>query len=75
MTYSVGLFLRYYNEYVFVGQMDKVSWIGAICSAFVFSMGAFSEVVINKLGFKKMLMVATLVCPLALMLASVSTQV
>jgi hypothetical protein len=75
VNYSWGLFLRNYNQYVYVGQMTQLSWIGSICIALFFIIGPINEWVVRKLGYTKMLAIATILCPLALMLASISHEV
>lgn len=75
VNYSWGLFLRHYNQYVYVNQMTKLSWIGSICIALFFIIGPINEWVVCKLGYTKMLCIATILCPLALMLASISHEV
>ncbi|CEG69920.1 hypothetical protein RMATCC62417_05910 [Rhizopus microsporus] len=75
VNYSWGLFLRHYNQYVYVNQMTKLSWIGSICIALFFIIGPINEWVVCKLGYTKMLCIATILCPLALMLASISHEI
>lgn len=75
MNYSWGVFLRFYNTDVYVGEMTKLSWIGSICIALYFIIGPVNEWVVHKLGYTKMLAIATIICPLALMLASISHKV
>lgn len=75
VNYTWGVFLNYYNETVYPGKMSELSWIGSICVSFFFILGPVNEWLICKLGFKKMLLIGTILCPLALMLASISTQV
>ncbi|KAI7897824.1 major facilitator superfamily domain-containing protein [Cokeromyces recurvatus] len=75
VNYSWGVFLNYYNEVVFPGQMNQLSWIGSICVALFFILGPVNEWVICKLGYTKMLIIGTIMCPLALMLASISSQI
>ncbi|CEP09702.1 hypothetical protein [Parasitella parasitica] len=75
VNYSWGTFLRNYNQNVYVGQMTKLSWIGSICIALYFIIGPINEWVVHKLGYTKMLAFATIMCPLALMLASISHEI
>ncbi|KAI9481160.1 MAG: major facilitator superfamily domain-containing protein [Benjaminiella poitrasii] len=75
VNYSWGVFLRHYNQYVYVGKMTQLSWIGSICIALYFIIGPINEWVVQKLGYKKMLAIATILCPLALMLASISHEI
>ncbi|KAI8093943.1 major facilitator superfamily domain-containing protein [Thamnidium elegans] len=75
VNYSWGLFLRNYNEFVYIGKMTQLSWIGSICISLYFIIGPVNEWVVRKLGYTKMLMIATILCPLALMLASISHQI
>jgi hypothetical protein len=75
VNYSWGTFLRNYNQNVYVGEMTKLSWIGSICIALYFIIGPINEWVVRKLGYTKMLAFATIMCPLALMLASISHEV
>lgn len=55
--------------------MTRLSWIGSICIALYFIIGPINEWVVRKLGYTKMLAFATIMCPLALMLASISHEV
>ncbi|KAG2212545.1 hypothetical protein INT46_010026 [Mucor plumbeus] len=75
VNYSWGTFLRNYNQNVYVGEMTKLSWIGSICIALYFIIGPINEWVVRKLGYTKMLAFATIMCPLALMLASISHEI
>ncbi|KAI8887308.1 MFS general substrate transporter, partial [Backusella circina FSU 941] len=75
VNYTWGVFLNYYNEYVFPGQMNSLSWIGSICVALFFILGPINEWVTCKLGFFKMLVIGTILCPLALMLSSISNEI
>lgn len=72
VNYSWGIFLNYYNENVFPGKMNELSWIGSICVALFFIIGPVNEWVTCKLGYTKMLLIGTILCPLGLMLASIS---
>ncbi|CAO3618510.1 unnamed protein product [Mucor fragilis] len=74
VNYTWGVFLNYYNENVFPGQMNQLSWIGSICVALFFIIGPINEWVTCKLGYTKMLAIGTIMCPLGLMLASISHQ-
>lgn len=75
VNYSWGMFLRNYNENVYIGRMNKLSWIGSICVALYFILGPINEWLICKLGYKIMLSIGTILCPLALMLASISHEI
>ncbi|KAI9485361.1 MAG: major facilitator superfamily domain-containing protein [Benjaminiella poitrasii] len=75
VNYTWGVFLNYYNESVFPGRMNELSWIGSICVALFFIIGPINEWVTCKLGFTKMLAIGTILCPLALMLASISHEI
>lgn len=55
--------------------MNSLSWIGSICCSLFFILGPVCEWVTCKLGFFKMLVIGTIMCPLALMLSSISTEV
>lgn len=55
--------------------MNELSWIGSICIALCFIIGSANEWVTQKLGYTKMMSIATLVCPLAMILASSSHQI
>lgn len=55
--------------------MNELSWVGSICVAFFFIIGPINEWVTGILGFRKMLGLATIICPLGLMLASISHEV
>lgn len=55
--------------------MNQLSWIGSICISLYFIIGPINEWVVRKLGYTKMLAIATVLCPLALMLASISHEV
>ncbi|KAI8388112.1 major facilitator superfamily domain-containing protein [Radiomyces spectabilis] len=74
-NYSWGVFLNYYNRYVFVDQMPTLSWIGSICVALFFILGPINQLVIRKMGYKYMLATGTVLCSVALILASFATQV
>ncbi|KAI9306651.1 major facilitator superfamily domain-containing protein [Cunninghamella echinulata] len=74
-TYSFGLFLNYYNKKVFIDQMNVLSWIGSICVALFFILGPINQIVISKMGYRNMLIVGTILCTAALILASFATQV
>ncbi|CAO3618514.1 unnamed protein product [Mucor fragilis] len=54
--------------------MNQLSWIGSICVALFFIIGPINEWVTCKLGYTKMLAIGTIMCPLGLMLASISHQ-
>ena len=75
VNYTWGVYLNHYNEEVFPGQMDQLSWIGSICAALIFSIGPVNEFITAKLGYTKMLIIGNIMCPLSLMLASISTQI
>lgn len=75
VNYTWGVYLNHYNEKVFPGQLSQLSWIGSICAALIFSIGPFNEFITAKLGYTKMLAIGNIVCPLSLMLASISTQI
>ncbi|CAO3619788.1 unnamed protein product [Cunninghamella blakesleeana] len=55
--------------------MTKLSWIGSICIAFFFMTGPFNAWITRKLGYTAMLSISTILCPLALMLASISNAI
>lgn len=55
--------------------MNQLSWIGSICVALFFIIGPINEWITCKLGYTKMLAIGTIMCPLALMLASTSYEV
>lgn len=55
--------------------MNELSWIGSICIALCFIISPTNEWVTQKLGYTKMMSIATPVCPLAMMLASISHQI
>lgn len=55
--------------------MTQLSWIGSICIALFFIIGPINEWVVYHLGYTKMLCIASILCPLSLMLASISHQV
>ncbi|KAK4519083.1 uncharacterized protein ATC70_009314 [Mucor velutinosus] len=74
VNYTWGVFLNYYNENVFPGQMNQLSWIGSICVALFFIIGPINEWVTCKLGYTKMMAIGTIMCPLGLMLASISYE-
>ncbi|KAL9536998.1 hypothetical protein MBANPS3_012177 [Mucor bainieri] len=74
VNYTWGVFLNYYNENVFPGQMNQLSWIGSICVALFFIIGPINEWITCKLGYTKMLAIGTIMCPLGLMLASISHE-
>jgi MFS family permease len=74
-NYSWGVFLNYYNKHVYVDQLSTLSWIGSICVALFFFLGPINRLVIEKMGYRNMLLVGTVACPLALILASFATQV
>ncbi|KAI8145277.1 major facilitator superfamily domain-containing protein [Fennellomyces sp. T-0311] len=69
-NYSWGVFLRYYNESVYVGEMSKLSWIGSICVALFFILGPINQIVIRAMGYKYMLATGTVLCTAALICAS-----
>lgn len=75
MNYTWGVYLNHYNEKVFPGQLSQLSWVGSICAALIFSIGPFNEFITAKLGYTKMLAIGNIICPLSLMLASISTQI
>lgn len=75
VNYTWGVYLNHYNTEIFPGQLDQLSWIGSICAALIFSIGPFNEYITSKLGYTKMLAIGNLLCPLSLMLASLSTQI
>lgn len=55
--------------------MSQLSWIGSICVSFFFIIGPINEWVTSKMGYTKMLAFGTIMCPLALMLASISHEI
>ncbi|EPB82516.1 hypothetical protein HMPREF1544_10725 [Mucor circinelloides 1006PhL] len=75
INYSWGVFLNHYNAVVFPGELNQLSWIGSICIALYFWIGPVNEWVTRKLGYTRMLPIATIICPLAMMLASISHQI
>ncbi|KAI8388862.1 major facilitator superfamily domain-containing protein [Radiomyces spectabilis] len=75
VNYSWGVFLKEYNKNVYPQQMTKLSWIGSICIAMFFILGPINDWVVRKLGYTKMLLIAAILCPLALMLASISHEI
>ncbi|KAG1049537.1 hypothetical protein G6F46_001798 [Rhizopus delemar] len=75
VNYSWGLFLRHYNQSIYINQMTQLSWIGSICIALFFIIGPINEWVVYHLGYTKMLCIASILCPLSLMLASISHQI
>ena len=75
INYSWGVFLNHYNAVIYPGKLNQLSWIGSICIALYFWTGPINEWVTRKLGYTKMLVIATIVCPLAMMLASISHQI
>ncbi|GAA5801263.1 hypothetical protein HPULCUR_006709 [Helicostylum pulchrum] len=75
VNYTWGVFLNHYNEVVYPGRMNELSWIGSICIALFFILGPINEWVTSKLGYTKMLAIGNILCPLALMLASISHEI
>jgi MFS family permease len=75
VSYTWGVFLNYYNESVYPGKLSQLSWIGSICMSFFFILGPINEWLTNRLGYTRMLIISSILCPLALMLASISNEV
>ncbi|KAI9365323.1 major facilitator superfamily domain-containing protein [Pilaira anomala] len=75
VNYTWGVFLNHYNEEIYPGKMNELSWIGSICVALFFIIGPVNEWVTSKLGYTKMLAIGNILCPLALMLASISHEI
>jgi MFS family permease len=69
-NYSWGVFLNYYNKNVYVNQLATLSWIGSTCVSLFFFLGPVNRLVIEKMGYRNMLIVGNIICPLALILAS-----
>ncbi|KAJ2960739.1 hypothetical protein NQZ79_g3966 [Umbelopsis isabellina] len=74
-NYSWGVFLNYYNKNVYVGQLATLSWIGSICVSLFFFLGPVNRLVIAKMGYRNMLIVGNIICPVALILASFAYEV
>ncbi|SAM02826.1 hypothetical protein [Absidia glauca] len=75
VNYSWGVFLKTYKSDIYPGEMTRLSWIGSICIAFFFIIGPFNDWITRKLGYTWMLAIATIVCPFALMMASLTHQI
>ncbi|KAI8083173.1 major facilitator superfamily domain-containing protein, partial [Halteromyces radiatus] len=75
VNYSWGVFLNAYNKQIYVGEMTQLSWIGSICIGFFFIIGPINDWVTRKLGYTIMLKIATIVCPFALMMASITHEI
>jgi hypothetical protein len=74
-NYSWGVFLNYYKTNIYVGQMSQLSWIGSICVSLFFVIGPINQLVIQKMGYKYMLLTGTVLCSAALILASFAYEV
>ncbi|KAI8967438.1 major facilitator superfamily domain-containing protein [Mycotypha africana] len=74
-NYIFGVFLNYYNEHVFVGQLTALSWIGSLWLALMNVVGPFYSWFVYYIGYKWMLTTAVILWVLGLMLASIATQI
>jgi hypothetical protein len=55
--------------------MSQLSWIGSICVSLFFIIGPINQLVIQKMGYKYMLLTGTVLCSAALILASFAYEV
>lgn len=67
--------MNYYNKNVYVDQLATLSWIGSICVSLFFFLGPVNRLVIAKMGYRNMLIVGNIVCPVALILASFASEI
>ncbi|KAI8074058.1 major facilitator superfamily domain-containing protein [Gongronella butleri] len=75
VNYSWGTFLAEYKTHVYPGQMTQLSWIGSINIAFYFILGPINKWVTRLMGYRYMLLFATIVGPFALMMASLTNAI
>ncbi|KAI7899873.1 major facilitator superfamily domain-containing protein [Cokeromyces recurvatus] len=74
-NYVWGIFLNYYNKYIFPDQMTALSWIGSLWLALANIVGPFYSWFAVKVGYKWMLITAVVLWSLGIMLASIATQI
>ncbi|KAL1924628.1 uncharacterized protein VTP21DRAFT_4282 [Calcarisporiella thermophila] len=74
-TYQWGVYQEHYIKYEFSGQANTqtISYIGTTSNAFMFVIGPFIGLVLQKIGFRGSMVLGTILCPLALLLASFNT--
>ncbi|KAI8331623.1 major facilitator superfamily domain-containing protein [Choanephora cucurbitarum] len=75
VNYTWAVFLSHYNTNVYPGKMNELSWIGSICVALFFVIGPINEWISCKIGYRYMLLIGAILCPLGLMLASITQEI
>ncbi|CAO3610633.1 unnamed protein product [Cunninghamella echinulata] len=74
-NYIWGIYLDYYNDYVYVNQMNTLAWIGSLWLAFSTLIGPIYGYIVYKVGYKWILITSAFCNTFALMMASISNQV
>ncbi|CDS13891.1 hypothetical protein LRAMOSA06064 [Lichtheimia ramosa] len=74
--FSWGAFQQYYLEHVYGGQTDSfhIAFVGTIAYMLSTSLGLPMGYVIYYIGYRRTMMVGTVLVPLALFLASIANQ-
>lgn len=73
--YSWGVFFDEYNRNVYPGEQTKLTWIGGFYFFMGKITGPFYVWMLSKVSDRKMLTVSAILCPVALMLASITNEV
>ncbi|KAJ8655221.1 hypothetical protein O0I10_009089 [Lichtheimia ornata] len=74
--FSWGAFQHYYLEHVYGGQTDSfhIAFVGTIAYMLSTSLGLPMGYIIYYIGYRRTMMIGTVLCPLALFLASVANE-
>lgn len=74
--FSWGAFQHYYLEHVYGGQTDSfhIAFVGTIAYMLSTSLGLPMGYIIYYIGYRRTMMIGTVLCPLALFLASIANE-
>lgn len=71
-----GTFQQYYLDHVYQGQTDsfRIAFVGTIGYALTTGTGPMMALVIQRIGYRRTMLIGNIICPLGLFLASATTQ-
>ncbi|KAI9313742.1 major facilitator superfamily domain-containing protein [Dichotomocladium elegans] len=74
-TFAWGNFQRLYLENVFADQTDafRIAFIGTLANSVLLACGLFLTPIIQRIGFRSTMVIGAIVCPLGMVLSSVTT--
>ncbi|ORZ09528.1 major facilitator superfamily domain-containing protein [Absidia repens] len=73
--YSWGVYLNYYNEHVYPGELTNLTWIGSLWFGLTNITGPIYVYLIGKMGYRWMTGIACVLSCFAMMMASITNAV